>query len=373
MASVMSQIFLPNTRLSPYHAATQAAGATEYMVYNHMYMPLDYGRPPAEDYRALREAVTLWDVGAERQVQIQGPDAVAFANHLVTRDISDLPSGHCRYVLVSDEGGRVICDPVLLRPFDDTIWLSHGSVDLLLWVKAIGLHTDHDVRVTEADVSPLQLQGPNSRDVLHRLIGDSVDGLAYYDCMAAVIAGHDVILSRTGWSGELGYEIFPVGAPGATRIWDAIVRAGEPSGLVVTGPNVAHAIECGITDCQYYTNFEVNALEFSPRLVDLEKPAFIGRDALRAVAAAGARRRTIGLLGGPERLPRLQWAWTVHRDGSEVGRLRWAAFSPALERMLAIALIDTEHADPGIVVSVHHHAGAVEMETTTLPFIPRTA
>jgi glycine cleavage system aminomethyltransferase T len=369
----MSQIFLPNTRLSPYHTATQAAGATEYMVYNHMYLPLDYGRAPMDDYRALHEAVTLWDVGGERQVQIQGPDAVALANYLVTRDISNLPAGHCRYVLVADETGRVICDPVLLRPFEDTVWLSHGSVDLLLWVKGIALHTNHDVRVTEADVSPLQLQGPRSREVLRRLIGEAVDGLAYYDCTQAVIAGHDVIVSRTGWSGELGYEIFPLGAPGATRIWDAIVRAGEPSGLVVTGPNVPHAIESGITDCQYYTNFEVNALEFNPRLVELEKPAFIGRDALRTVAAAGVRRRTIGLLGGPDRLPRLQWAWTVHRDGSEVGRLRWAALSPALERMVAIALIDTDHADPGIVVSVHHHAGEAEMETTTLPFVPRKA
>jgi len=367
----MSQIFLPNTRRSPYHAATEAAGATEYMVYNHMYLPLDYGRPPLEDYRALREAVTLWDVGGERQVQIQGPDAVAFADYLVTRDLTDLATGRCRYALVADDTGRVICDPVLLRPFDDAFWLSHGSVDLLLWVKGIALHTDHDVRVTEADVSPLQLQGPNSRDVLRRLVGDAVDALAYYDCREIEVAGMRVIVSRTGWSGELGYELYPLGSAGAPAVWDALIEAGEPSGLLITGPNVPHAIECGITDCQYYTNFEVNALEFSPRLVDLDKRAYVGRDALREVARQGVRRRTIGLLGGPERLPRLQWAWTAHRDGEQVGRLRWAAYSPTLERMIAVALIDAEHADPGVSLTIHHHAGETDMETTTLPFIPR--
>ena len=367
----MSQIFLPNTRRSPYHAATEAAGAVEYMVYNHMYMPLDYGRPPLDDYRALREAVTLWDVGAERQVQIKGPDAVAFADYLVTRDLTGLPTGRCRYLLVTDDAGRVICDPVLLRPSEDTVWLSHGSVDLLLWAKGIALHRDLRVEVTEADVPPMQLQGPRSRDVLRRLLGDDVDGLAYYDCTPAVIAGHELIVSRTGWSGGLGYELYPLGSAGAPAIWDAVVEAGRPSGLVITGPNVAHAIECGITDCQYYTNFEVNALEFSPRLVDLEKADFIGRDALREIAAAGVRRRTVGLLGGSERLPRLQWAWTVHRDGEEVGRLRWAAFSPALERMIAIAVIDSAHAQPRVPVTVRHHAGEAEMVTAALPFLPR--
>lgn len=369
----MSQIFLPNTRLSPYHERTQAAGVTEHMTYNHMYLPLDYGRPQIEDYRALREAVTLWDVGGERQVQIKGPDALEFANGLVTRDISDLPAGHCRYVLVTDEDGRVICDPVLLRPYDDTIWLSHGSVDLLLWVKGIALGSQLDVAVTEADVPPLQVQGPNSGDVLRRLVGDVIDTMAYYDCIETSIAGHAVILSRTGWSGELGFEVFPLGSAGALGIWDAIVAAGEPSGLLITGPNVPHALECGITDCQYYTNFAVNALEFSRRLVDLEKSDYVGRDALRRIDAEGVKRQTIGLLGGPDRLPRLQWAWDVTRDGERVGQLRWCSFSPQLERVIAVALIDTEHAGPGTTVTVHHHGGEAEMQTAALPFIPRKA
>jgi len=367
----MSQTLMPNTRRSPYHAATEAAGAVEYMVYNHMYMPMDYGRPPLDDYRALREAVTLWDVGAERQVQITGPDAVAFADYLVTRDLTGLPAGRCRYVLVTDESGRVICDPVLLRPFDDTVWLSHGSVDLLLWVKGIALHRELRVEVSEADVPPLQLQGPRSREVLQRLLGAAVDGLAYYDCVKAVIAGQPVVVSRTGWSGGLGYELYPLGSAGAPAIWDAVVEAGRPLGLLITGPNVPHAIESGITDCQYYTNFEVNGLEFNPRLVDLDKAGFIGREALREIAAAGVQRRTVGLLGGSERLPRLQWAWTVHRDGDEVGRLRWAAYSPALERTIAIALIDAAHADPGHRLTVRHHEGEAEMVTAELPFLPR--
>lgn len=142
---------------------------------------------------------------------------------------------------------------------------------------------------------------------------------------------------------------------------------------MITGPNVPHAIECGITDCQYYTNFDVNALEFSPRLVDLEKPSFIGQEALRAMAGAGVPRRTIGLVGGSDHLPRLQWAWTAHRDGRQVGQLRWATYSPTLERMIAVALIDSEHADPGVTLTIRHHEGEAEMTTTTLPFIPRKA
>ena len=128
-----------NVRRSPYFARTEAAGAVAYMAYNHMYMAMDYGRQPAAEYRALTEGVTLWDVGAERQVELSGPDALAFADRLATRDLSEVAPGTCRYTLIADEHGIVICDPVMLHVETGRVWLSHGNVDLLLWAKGVAL------------------------------------------------------------------------------------------------------------------------------------------------------------------------------------------------------------------------------------------
>jgi glycine cleavage system aminomethyltransferase T len=362
----------PGVRRSPYFQATDEAGATEYMTYNHMYMPADYGHP-AEDYAAVTEGVTLWDVGAERQVEIKGPDALRFADYLVTSDVSVLEAGRCKYTFCCDETGRVICDPVLLVPGQDTVWLSHGNTDLLLWVKAIGLHTSYDAAVSEPDISPMQVQGPRSRELLRKLVGAEIEQLRYYRCAVHQVAGTDVVISRTGWSGGLGYELFPLVGERSLDVWNAVREVGESVGLVLAGPNVPRAMESGVTDSAYYSTFGANALEMGrPHLVDLEKGPYVGREALRQIAADGPARATVGLLGPGERLPRAESVWRVMQDGTEVGLLRWATFSPALERAIAIAMVNVEAAEAGAEVNVVYPEGEAVMVVTTLPFVDLT-
>ena len=361
----------PGVRRTPYFSETEREGVSEYMVYNHTYMAADYGRGLA-DYTALTTDVALWDVGAERQTQLKGPDAVRFADYLVTSRVGDFTAGRCKYTYCCDETGRVICDPVLLVPADDTVWLSHGNVDLLLWVKGIALHSSFDVVVDEPDIAPMQVQGPKSRDLLREVIGASIDDLGYYRCMTVAIAGTDVVVSRTGWSGGLGYEIYPLDSAGALGVWRAVAEAGEAFGLLVTGPNVARAIECGITDTTFYSGLGANALEMGrSHLVDLDKDQYMGRDALRAIAKAGPARATVGLLGPPERLPRGEDVWTIERGGAQVGRLRWVTFSPALQRAIAIAVIDTPSSAVGTEVTVVYPGGSAAMTVTTLPFVDK--
>jgi glycine cleavage system aminomethyltransferase T len=359
----------PAVRRSPYFARTEQQGAVDYMVYNHMYMPMSYGRDPGEDYRALTQRVTLWDVGAERQTQLQGPDAFALADYVTTRDLRELAPLECRYTLCCDETGQIICDPVLIAPASDLVWLSHGTVDLTLWVKAIALHTDFDVEVSEPDVAPLQLQGPRSLEVLHEIVGAAIDELAPFRCLNTRIAGADVVVSRTGWSGGLGYEIFPLGSEKALAIWDAIVEAGASYGILVTAPNVPKAVEAGITDTSLATNQRLTPLElWQDYLVDFGKGSFIGKEALLAAQAEGARRKMVGLVGGGGPFPLQEGFWDVLRDGKRIGATRWAVSSLALDRNLAIAVVGIEHAEPGTAVEVVHPRGTEPMEVTTLPF-----
>jgi aminomethyltransferase len=361
-----------NVRRSPYFPRTEAAGATAYMAYNHMYMPMAYGREPGVDYRALTEAVTLWDVGAERQVELHGPDALRLADRLVTRDVAGLDAGRCRYALVCDEDGVVLADPVLFVVDADRVWLSHGNVDLLHWVRGIAHGAGLDVRVREADVAPMQVQGPRSRDVLRPLVGPVVDELRWYRLAHVEVEGRPAVLSRTGWSPELGFELLPRRSHDALAVWDAVAAAGEQHGLLVTGPNVVRAVEGGITDTTWATGMGANALELDGgRLVDLDAGDFVGRDALRRLRdAGGPRRTTAGLAGGGPPVPRLDETWPVSRDGRPVGATRWAVWSERLGQNLAVALVDVEAARPGTVLTLEAPHGARPVTVVELPFLP---
>ena len=334
-------------RRSPYFERTLAAGALGFMVYNHTYMPIDYGRDPVVEYRAITEGVTLWDVGAERQAQLRGPDALSFADYLSPRNLLDLAVGRCRFTPVCDPRGQIMADCIVLRPFEDTVWYSHSDCDISLWAYGLALARAARVEVEEADVSPLQLQGPLAATVLEPLYDGDLAALRRFDCAEVNVAGVRCVVSNTGWSKEAGFEIYPLGSDRCLELWDAIVSSGEPHGLLVTGPNITRAVEQGITDTQYKMNSGMTALEAGlESMLQLDGADFMGRDALVAERARGPRRRTVGLIADGEPFPFLEDFWPVlDSDGREVGVARWAVFSYALERNIAIALVEADVSD----------------------------
>lgn len=358
----------PKSRRSPYWEGVERAGVSDFMVYNHMYFPLIYHHAPVEEYAALTERATLWDVGCERQTEIRGPDAVRFADHLTTRDLSRLKVGDCRYTVACDPEGQILCDPVILRPWEDVVWLSHGSVDLTLWARGLAQGGDFDVEVSEPDVAPLQVQGPKSAEVLRDLVEAPLDELGFYKCVVTRIAGIEAVVSRTGWSGGLGFEVFPLSSERAMELWDALCRAGKTHRMMVVGPNLPRAVERNVTDTSYYTSSGMDPYEAGHgRLVDLDKGDFIGREALRRIAAEGPRRQTVGLfIEGA--LPRLEWYWPLSDARDKPGEVRWAAHSFALGRSVGIALVDAA-VEVGETLQVRHPLGPVEAEVTTLPFV----
>jgi glycine cleavage system aminomethyltransferase T len=360
----------PTIRRSPYFERTLRAGACDFMVYNHTYMPLDYGRDPRADYAALVERVTLWDVGAERQAQLRGPDALALADHLAPRRLSDLGVGECRYTPVCDRAGAIMCECIVLRPADDVVWFSHSDCDLTLWATGIALARGGDVAVAEADVAPMQLQGERATDVMAAAAGDGIESLGRFRCAPRTIAGVDCIVSNTGWSREPGYEIYPLGSDRAGAVWDALVTAGEPHGLLITGPNIVRAVEQGISDTQYATNSDMNPIEAGMgALLDLDRPDFVGRDALRAVRERGPARRTVGLVCDGPPLPIMEQHWPVRTPaGQPAGVARWAVYSFALERNIAVVLVDAG-LDPAAGLIVDAVDGPRRGEPHPIPFV----
>jgi aminomethyltransferase len=263
-----------------------------------------------------------------------------------------------------------MADCIVLRPFGDTVWYSHSDCDISLWAYGLALARDADVEVEEADVAPLQLQGPLAQAVLEPLYGGDLAALRRFDCAVAEVASVPCVVSNTGWSKEAGYEIYPLGSERCLELWDAVVAAGEPHGLLVTGPNITRAVEQGITDTQYRTNSHMTALEAGLEpLLQLDGEPFMGREALLAERARGPRRRTIGLAVDGAPFPFLENFWPVlDAAGDEVGVARWAVFSYALEHNIAIALVDAAVGDAD-VLTVRAPDGDRAARVHAIPFV----
>lgn len=354
-------------RRSPFFAATQRYGATAYTVYNHMLFPIRFA-DFEEEYRHLLEHVTLWDVAVERQVEITGPDAFAFTNMLTPRDLGKCAVGQGKYVVVTAEDGGIINDPVLLRLGENHFWLALADSDVLLWARGLALKSGLRVTITEPDVSPLQIQGPKARNVVRALFGDAVTNLRYYWFLETQLDGIPVVVTRTGWTGEVGYEVYLRDGSRGDELWERIMEAGKPHHIRPTGPSDIRRVEAGILNWGADMTVENNVYEVGlDYLVDDGKQSdYIGRDALRRIKADGVKRRLVGIEIEGERIEMNAVRWRVKAGGDTVGWATSAVYSPRLKRNIGYAMVPVGHAAPGTALRVKM-SGIGERAATVVP------
>ena len=287
--------------------------------------------------------------------------------------MSDMQVGDCRYSLVCDDHGKMMCDPVVLWPGEDTIWLSHGSVDLTLWTRGIVMGSDWNVEVCEPDVAPVQVQGPLSLQVMVKLCDADLESMKNYSCIITEFAGQPAVVSRTGWSGGYGFEVYPFSSARAMDLWQAILDAGAEFGIKVTGPILSRAIERGVTDMGYYNNSDMNAFEdLGARFVCLDKPAdFIGKAALQQIKAEGIKRHSVGLLFEAN-VPRFEWNWHFIDSNGNPGEVRWAIYSFELQQYIGIAVVDRQ-VNVGDKLFIEHPNGGCYAEVASVPFTGRSS
>ena len=365
-------------RKSPYFYASRKHGVAMYSVYNHTYHPRHYGDPVAE-YWHLLEGVTLWDVGVERQVEISGPEAFDFTNMLVARDLNKCQVGQCKYVFVTAPDGGIINDPVLLRLEENRFWLSLADSDVLLWAMGVAHSSGMDVQIHEPDVGPVQVQGPKSKDVMVELFGESILEIPYYFLRSYSLDGMPVMVSRTGYTAELGYEIYLFDASrNGERLWDAVLEAGKPHGLEVIGPCHIRRIEGGILAWGCDMWLDTNPYEVGMGydwMVDLEQGAdFIGKEALRKIKAEGPKRKLAGVeisggsLGSFNDGSMIDY-FPVSHDGRAVGRITSACHSPRLEKNIGYAMVPVELAELGTEFEVDVYGEPRDAVVVEMPFI----
>lgn len=357
-------------RKSPYFDATVNWGATAFSVYNHMYIPRDFGDPEQNFWNLLNSAI-LCDVAVERQVQITGPDASQLVQFLTPRDLSKMAVGQCKYALITNADGGILNDPIILRVGENKYWISLADSDVLLWAQGVAVNAGLDVHICEPDVSPLQLQGPRSMDIMKALFGDDIGELKYYWLRSVTLDDMELIISRTGWSSELGYEIYLQDSSRGTDLWDAIMSAGQPFGLKPGHTSTIRRIEGGMLSYHADMDNMTNPFELGlDRLVALDSDAdFIGKSALRAIRDKGVTRKQIGLIIDGEAFagPNTRF-WPVICNDLVVGKVTSAVYSPRLEKNIAMAMIELASFEADGAVSVETSSGLRSAHITGLPF-----
>jgi aminomethyltransferase len=362
----------PNIRKSAYFDATIRDGVRSFSVYNHMYIPAHFGDPDAE-YNRLLNGVAIWDVAAQRQVQLHGPDAEKLAQYLTPRNLDATKVGQGRYVPLCDHDGWLINDPVLLKLANDRYWLSVADSDIHLWASAIARERDWNVEVSEPDVSPLAIQGPKAVEVVAALFGDHVRSFRHFAFEQTSIDGIPLVLARSGWSKQGGFELYLMESTQGMALWDKVTTAGAAHDIGPGAPNDIERLESGLisygADMRWQTH-RANPFEMGlGGLVDLDGPhEFVGRRALAAVAREPIKRRRIGLLFERDPTPPGHPV-PLMTEGQQVGFVSELAHSRRLGKTIGIGLVRADLAQSkepfAVEIAGHRH----EARRADIPFV----
>jgi aminomethyltransferase len=364
--------FGPWYRKSPYFDATRRAGCSAYDIYNHMYLP-GYYDDPVKEYWALLEHVTLWDVGVERVVEITGPDALRFTNLLTCRDLTRCAPGQGKYAPIIAPHGGIVNDPVLLRVHEDRFWLCLADSDAGLYARGIAWRSGMDVEIREPDVYPVQVQGKRAKDLIADLFDERVTGLRYYWCTEANLGDIPVVVSRTGWTGEVGYEIYLRDPDRGEDLWNLLMEVGRQYQIRPTAPVEARRVEAGIFNYGSDMTIENTPLEVMgmERLVEEQDEDYIGKEELERQRGEGVRRKLVGIEMPGEAI---ESEFAEHRaalhQGARIGPVTEMVWSPRLETNIGYVWVPIELADPGIEIEVDAPGrGRVPARTAAVPFV----
>ncbi|MCX2727849.1 aminomethyltransferase family protein [Thermomicrobium sp. 4228-Ro] len=334
-------------------------------VFHRKVLPALYS-DPLDEYRASTEGVVLWDIGTEIPIEVSGPAALEFLDQAVTRDLPRCPVGECRYVFVTDQHGGIVNDPVVVRLQAQRFWLMPSESDLLLWLRALAAATEAEVVIQPVDTAPLQVRGPRAREVVRALAGDEVADLPDYRFARTRIDRFEVV-TRTGFSGELGYELMPLdGSRTGPAFWETVRAAGRPFGIRVAAPSQIRRIEAGIFSSGVDMTLETDPFELTGYgwMVNLRKLPFVGRSTLVRIAREGPRFEVVGITIEGDPPPEFWGGLLVEPlpvfrpgDTEPTGRVTSACLSPALGWIIGFARLPATAAAPDTELVVQTSTG----------------
>ena len=360
-------------RKSPYFNSTIKYGVKGFTIYNKMYLPTGFSSP-VEEYLSLINDVTFGDFAAERQVEVSGPDAFDFIKYINPRNLSKCDIGDCKYIVLTDSNGCIINDACLIRLEDDKFWVSPGDGDVLLWLQGVSMHSGMNVNICEPDVSPLQISGPKAGRLIQKLFAGEHDNLGYYKAKETSLENIPMVIARTGWSGELSYELYLQDRKLGNSLFELVYEAAKEFNGNVIAPNNIRTIEGGLLS--YGSDFGREHNPFTiglDRLVDVDQDIdFIGKEALKKIKENGTASKLIGVEmdGDPiDKVPEHFWA-VLNLEGKKIGRLSRCIYSPRLKKNIGLAIVDSHATEEGNKVIIESPELKYNAIVAKLPWFP---
>ena len=351
------------TRSTPFSSRVEACGVKAYSVYNHMLLPLIF-RSLEEDYWHLCESVQVWDVSCQRQVEITGPDTQKLVQLMTPRDLSQAELGQCFYAPLCDETGGMINDPILIKHSNNHWWLSIADSDVMLWAKGLATGFGLDALVTEPDIWPLAVQGPKAEELLSRVFGKEISRILFFRSRTFNYQGTKMLVARSGWSKQGGFEIYVNDAELGGQLWDELFAKGEDLNVGPGCPNLIERIESGLLsfggDMGYDTTpFECGLDQYVSLDADIESLS------LEELRTRKSKTKLIGIV--IDRKVNLIDK-RVFIGSNVVGKITSDTWSPRYSAFLAFARCELKHLEDTQNLHVKTTSGEVSARITDLPF-----
>ncbi len=360
---------MKNTAFYDQHIAA-GAKMVEFAGFN---MPIQYAGIIAE-HKRVRETVGVFDVSHMGEFEVRGSGAFAFVQRMTVNDVSKLHEGRIQYSAICyDDGG--IVDDLLVYHRGDHVMLVVNASNIAKDFAWLNEHCTGDVRLIDRsdETSLLAVQGPDSRKTVQKLTPLPLDGLEYYHFLVGKVAGIDAMISRTGYTGELGYEIYFAADPALGGImWDALFEAGKEFGIAPIGLGARDTLRLEMGFCLYGNDIDATTHPLEANLgwiTRLNKGEFTGRAAMMKAKEKGLERRLVGLFLEGKAFPR--HGYEIRTADGRKGVVTSGTFSPILEKGIAMGYVPASHAEPGSSVSVMIRNQAVPATVTKVPFLQK--
>ena len=357
-------------RSTPYTDRIESQGVSSYTVYNHMLLPASF-KSLESDYQHLKKFVQVWDVAAERQVEISGKDSAKLVQLMTCRDLSNSKVGKCYYAPLIDDEGLLVNDPIINKLAEDRWWLSIADADVIFFAKGLAAGNKFEVEIKEPNVNILAVQGPLSDNLMAKVFGEEIRQLKFFNFKYYEFNEKKYFIARSGWSKQGGFEIYVEDNLAGQDLYDYLFEYGKEFNVRPGCPNLIERIESALLS--YGNDFDNrdNPLEANfDKFINLESDAiFLGKEKLKKIKQEGIKRKLMGVKINHNKID-MYCEKTLYDDHNNiVGFVRSATYSPTFKKVIGIAMMKKSHWDINQDLKVKINGDICSGKVCDLPFI----
>jgi dimethylsulfoniopropionate demethylase len=357
-------------RSTPYTSRIEKQGVTSYTVYNHMLLPAAFGSIE-DSYHHLKKDVQVWDVAAERQVEISGKDSAKLIQLMTCRDLTKSKIGRCYYCPIIDDSGNLVNDPVVLKLAEDKWWVSIADSDVIFFAKGLASGNKFDVKIFEPNVDIIAIQGPKSFSLMEKIFGKAITELKFFGFDYYNFKGVKHLIARSGWSKQGGFEVYVENTQSGLDLYDQLFEMGKEFNVKPGCPNLIERIESGLLS--YVNDFDNNDNPFEcgfEKYVSLESNInFLGKDKLKKIKSEGIKKKLMGVEIEAKNISLTGSVDIMNNDGKSIGELRSACYSPHFKKAIGIAMINEPFCKASETGKLEIEGKTLTVKVCDLPFI----